>query len=177
MSGEKVIVFTIKSIALKMKGLVEELRDAENKLSEEINAATEKLAELTSRHFPPALTEALNKKYDSYSSGLAEYMGKVAAQIGDIGISIDEIEEMLEKMEKVPSSRDSSRDRGTDKRGPLQFLNKEHLLPPLLKYEECRAVQFQMWKKSFQRYLSGSHPNGVEVNSLRADLMARLDLD
>ena len=34
-----------------------------------------------------------------------------------------------------------------------------------------------MWKKSFKRYLLGSHPNGVEVNSLRANLMARLDLN
>ena len=116
MSGEKVPVFTIKSVAFKMKGLTEELRDAEKKLSEETNAATEMMAELTCRHFPQTLTEALNKKFDSYSSGLAEYMGKVAGQIGEIGISLEEIEEVLGKIEKVPSSRDSSRDRGSEKR-------------------------------------------------------------
>ena len=52
MSGEKVPVFTIKSVTFKMKGLVKELREAENHLSEETNAATEMLAELTGRHFP-----------------------------------------------------------------------------------------------------------------------------
>ena len=137
MGKEKVVVFELRAVEYKLMAITKDLGAAEDKLSKEVNQANEVLADLTSLDFPHGLKEALDRKFESYSSGLAEYISKVASQIGEIGTTMGEVLEAIEKVEKVSSSRDSSRDRGAERR-PLQFLHREHLLPPLFMYEKCK---------------------------------------